>query len=241
MKLTTSAGGVETDRNVYWLSTSPDTLDWGGSTWYYTPVSSYADLTSLTGLAPATVSAVASTQRTGENATTTVTLRNTGTGRAPAFFVDAVAAACRTASRVLPATWSDNYVTLWPGESVTLSTTYRVADAGTGPLSMDLSGVNVALTSRGSTVPGRCGPTEQPTGRQDRRAGGVAGRWRQRAAVLTTTPARWPQGRFPPVVMRRSFRWFWRLWPIRRASCRSSPTRLSSRRRPSRAPPCSGR
>src|SRR5262249_23457751 len=33
--------------NFYWLSTKDDEMDWQKSTWYYTPVSSYADMTQL--------------------------------------------------------------------------------------------------------------------------------------------------------------------------------------------------
>ncbi|CAM5644719.1 beta-mannosidase [Streptomyces canarius] len=33
----TDAHGTEVSRNVYSLSTRPDTLDWDGTTWYHTP------------------------------------------------------------------------------------------------------------------------------------------------------------------------------------------------------------
>lgn len=38
------AAGTVVDRNVYWLSTKADTLNYGASTWYHTPQSGYADL-----------------------------------------------------------------------------------------------------------------------------------------------------------------------------------------------------
>lgn len=146
VKLTTSAGGVETDRNVYWLPARSDELNWDGSTWYHTPVTRYADLTRLTGLARTTVTAAASSRRDSDRTTTTVTLTHSGGGKAPAFFV---AATLRRADGkpVLPATWSDNYVTLWPGESITISTTYRTADAGQGAPSVEVAGVNVDRVS----------------------------------------------------------------------------------------------
>jgi exo-1,4-beta-D-glucosaminidase len=104
-------------------------------------VSRYANLKSLTGMPRSSISATASTSGDPQQATTTVTLRNTGTGTAPAFFV---AATLRRADgkRVLPALWSDNYVTLWPGESTTLTVRYRTADAGGGSPSIDIAGVN---------------------------------------------------------------------------------------------------
>jgi exo-1,4-beta-D-glucosaminidase len=36
--------GELVSRNVYWLSTTPDVLDWERSTWQYTPASRLADM-----------------------------------------------------------------------------------------------------------------------------------------------------------------------------------------------------
>jgi exo-1,4-beta-D-glucosaminidase len=119
--------GKEVSRNVYWLSAGPDTLDWANTDWYYTPTTSYADLKGLSSMAQVPVSATASTSSSGETATTTVTLRNTGSGKTPSLLTDVhlVDAAGRP---VLPVQWSDNDVSLWPGESATLTATYRTPD-----------------------------------------------------------------------------------------------------------------
>ncbi len=45
-----SADGKPISRNVYWLSTQTDELDWAHSNWYLTPVTRYADLTPLQSL-----------------------------------------------------------------------------------------------------------------------------------------------------------------------------------------------
>ncbi|KUJ42646.1 exo-beta-D-glucosaminidase [Streptomyces sp. NRRL F-5122] len=130
----TDPAGKEVSRNVYWLSTRPDTLDWAHTDWYYTPTTSYADLTGLASMAQVPVSATASTRTGGDDMSTTrVTLRATGSGRTPSLLTDAhlVDSAGRP---VLPVHWSDNEVSLWPGESVTLTATYRTADLhGTAP------------------------------------------------------------------------------------------------------------
>ncbi|MGW0996034.1 glycoside hydrolase family 2 protein [Streptomyces sp. NPDC002523] len=123
----TDAGGREVSRNVYWLSTKPDTLDWAKSDWYYTPTTSFADLKGLSSMAQVPVSATASTDSSGGTSTTTVTLRNTGGGATPALFTD-VHLVDAQGRPVLPVKWSDNEVSLWPGESVTLTATYRTAD-----------------------------------------------------------------------------------------------------------------
>jgi exo-1,4-beta-D-glucosaminidase len=111
-----SSGNV-IDRNVYWLSTQVDTLNYGGSDWYFTPQSGYADLT----------------------------------GNQVAFFLRASIRKGAGGAEVLPTDWSDNYVTLWPGETVTLTATYRTADLGGAAPSVDLSGHNI--TKR--TIPAR--------------------------------------------------------------------------------------
>jgi len=145
----TDAAGREIDRNVYWLSTEPDTLDWANTDWYYTPTTSYADLTGLSSMAQVPVSATASTSTSGGTATTTVTLRNTGRGKTPALFTDVHLVDAKDRP-VLPVRWSDNEVSLWPGESVTLTATYRTADLHGSAPRVRVSGWNTPER----TVPG---------------------------------------------------------------------------------------
>ncbi|MFJ7246679.1 hypothetical protein ACIQWA_18790 [Kitasatospora sp. NPDC098652] len=65
----------------------------------------------------------------------------TGTGNTPALPTDVHLVDDR-GRPVLPVTWSDNQVSLWPGESTTLTATVRSADlAGTVP-SLRISGWN---------------------------------------------------------------------------------------------------
>ncbi|MFF1450387.1 sugar-binding domain-containing protein [Streptomyces sp. NPDC058274] len=138
----TDAQGKEVSRNVYWLSTKPDTLDWANTDWYYTPTTSYADLKGLSSMAQVPVSATASTaEGTDGTSTTTVTVRNTGTGRTPSLLTD-VHLVDATGKPVLPVQWSDNQVSLWPGESTTLKATYRTADLHGSPARVRVSGWN---------------------------------------------------------------------------------------------------
>ncbi|MER6030101.1 sugar-binding domain-containing protein [Streptomyces sp. NPDC001851] len=137
----TDADGKEVSRNVYWLSTRPDTLDWNGTTWYYTPTTSYADLKGLASMARVPVPATAATESSGGTSTTTVTLRNTGSGKTPALLTDVHLVDGR-GKPVLPVRWSDNEVSLWPGESVTLTATYRTADLHGSAPSVRVSGWN---------------------------------------------------------------------------------------------------
>jgi exo-1,4-beta-D-glucosaminidase len=139
----TDGSGREIDRNVYWLSTRKDVIDWAHNDWYHAPTSSYADLSGLSGMAPASVSASAASTANGDGTmTTTVTLRTGTGGKTPAFFVDAHIVGANGVP-VLPVRWRDNEVSLWPGESITLSATYRAVDLGGAAASVRVSGWNV--------------------------------------------------------------------------------------------------
>ncbi|OLB74771.1 MAG: hypothetical protein AUI14_22645 [Actinobacteria bacterium 13_2_20CM_2_71_6] len=136
VKLTlTDRAGKELDRNVYWWSTNPDVLDWGNSDWYFTPVKRYADMSALLHMAAATLTAKA--QTSGDR--TTVTLTNSGAKIA--FFTEATLRDA-TGAAVPAVAWSDNDVSLWPGESLTLTATAPTDTPG--PVSVTVAGANVA-------------------------------------------------------------------------------------------------
>jgi exo-1,4-beta-D-glucosaminidase len=137
----TNASGQEVSRNVYWLSTKPDVIDWDNAEWYYAPTSAYANLKGLTDLARVTVGATATSTNGPDGTTTTkVTLRNTSSGKVPAFYVDTHVMA--NGAPVLPIRWNDNAVSLWPGESLTLTATYRTADLHGATPSIRVDGWN---------------------------------------------------------------------------------------------------
>jgi len=148
--------GQVVDRNVYWMSTQQDTIDWtttegnpqanNGA-----PLSQYADMTALQNLPSEPVQVAASTAA-GKNGsdTTSVTITNPSSNKAVAFFLradvrkgTADGTAASGDNEVLPITWSDNDITLWPGESQTLTATYRSSLlAGASPV-VSVGGWNV--------------------------------------------------------------------------------------------------
>ncbi|MGH2596036.1 MAG: glycosyl hydrolase 2 galactose-binding domain-containing protein [Actinomycetota bacterium] len=133
--------GDVVSRDVYWLSTAPETLRWRASTWFFTPTKTYADFTALSDLPTVqpTVTACAST--TGVEGTTRVTVTNDSDG--VAFFVRLRLTAGKNGPDVTPVDWSDGYITLMPGEQRTVSGTYRTADLHGAEPSVELSGWNV--------------------------------------------------------------------------------------------------
>lgn len=131
LMLSTSDGTV-LSRNVYWLATSLDQLEWNKSTWYYTPCSEFADYTALNDLKAASVSASVAASGSGQ----TVTLHNTAS--VPAFFIS-LNVVDSSGDYVVPVLWSDNYVTLFPDEKLELEVSYSGSAAA-----IEMSGSNVA-------------------------------------------------------------------------------------------------
>jgi exo-1,4-beta-D-glucosaminidase len=138
-----SSDGQSVSRNVYWLSTQKDVLDWKNSNWYLTPLTQYADLTALQSLPAATSNVHATTRRDGDDDVTTVTLSVPDSSKAVALFQHLSIRKSADGDAALPILWSDNDVTLWPGESLTVTARYA-AKGITAPV-VEVSGWNVPV------------------------------------------------------------------------------------------------
>jgi exo-1,4-beta-D-glucosaminidase len=136
------ATGRTLSDNLYWLSTKRDAYDWPNSTWYYTPLTAYADLTALKNLPPAHLNVTASTERRGAEETAHVRLVNPS--RALAFFVQLHLTRGRGGDDLVPVLWQDNYVSLLPGEQRDLNVTYKLKDLRGAQPALTVSGWNVA-------------------------------------------------------------------------------------------------
>ena len=140
-----SANREPISRNVYWLSTQPDDLDWAHSNWFLTPVSEYADLSAL-GALPTAKSDIRATLHTDAADTiATVTLTVPASSTAMALFQHVSIRQSAGGNLALPILWSDNDVTLWPGESLTLTAHFALQGPGT-PI-VEVSGWNVPTQS----------------------------------------------------------------------------------------------
>jgi exo-1,4-beta-D-glucosaminidase len=140
-----SANGKSISRNVYWLSTQTDELDWAHSTWYLTPVTRYADLTALQSLPTATSEVRATMRHEEAEVITTITLTVPSSSGAVALFQHVSIRRSAGGELMLPVLWSDNDVTLWPGESLTLTARFATPSAET-PV-VEVSGWNVPMRS----------------------------------------------------------------------------------------------
>jgi exo-1,4-beta-D-glucosaminidase len=139
------ASGRTHSRNVYWLSTTPETLAWDKSDWYVTPVAQYADLTGLQRLPPAEVRVAVGPEATGAEGRTRVVIENPS--KALAFFLHASLRRGPDGEEVLPALWEDNDLTLMPGERREIVVAYDGKRlAGSRP-AVRVEGWNVAPTT----------------------------------------------------------------------------------------------
>ncbi len=148
-----SAVGKSISRNVYWLSTQTDELDWAHSNWYLTPVTRYADLTPLQSLPTATSEVRATIRHEGAEDIATVTLTIPSSSKTVALFQHVSIKRPAGGEPMLPILWSDNDVTLWPGESLTLTAHFATPGAAT-PV-VEVSGWNIPTRSVPVTVEGR--------------------------------------------------------------------------------------
>ncbi|MDH6108748.1 exo-1,4-beta-D-glucosaminidase [Kitasatospora sp. MAP12-15] len=155
VELLVRRNGAVVDRNVYWNSTTPDVTNWAKSIGQpQSTMTSYANLKALQSLPRAAVSATATTTDqpgpSGSDRLVTVTVTNDSTTPTVGFFLRADIRRGTAAGAELPgdnelqsSIWSDNDVTLWPGESETLTATYKSADLKGATPVVSVSGWNM--------------------------------------------------------------------------------------------------
>jgi exo-1,4-beta-D-glucosaminidase len=114
--------------NWYWLSQKHDELEWKKSKWFYTPQSGFTDFRSLNHLPATTLDVNYSTGKKENETTHRITITNTG--KVVAFFVHVRVLKEKNADDILPVIFSDNYISLAPGESRTIECSYENKDAG---------------------------------------------------------------------------------------------------------------
>jgi exo-1,4-beta-D-glucosaminidase len=134
--------GTTVSRNFYWLSTVKDVLDWTKRKWYITPTSVHGDFTALAKLPPVTLDMKTTFDHEGLDDRALVTLTNPSP--TVAFFTRLRVLQKPGGSEILPSMWSDNYVSLLPGETRTLIARWRPEDAPGATPTVAMDGWNVA-------------------------------------------------------------------------------------------------
>ena len=154
VELLLKRSGTLIDRNVYWLSTQPDVVNWTKTLGQpQGTLSQYANLQSLQTLPQSSISATASTASQpgpdGADRATTVTITNTSSSTV-AFLLRADVRRGTASGQELSgdnelqsSIWQGNDITLFPGESQTLTVTWNSADLQGATPVVSLSGWNV--------------------------------------------------------------------------------------------------
>lgn len=136
----TDADGRLVSRNEYCLAEKEDRHDWKKYRWWRTQMESYADFSALNDLAPVSVAIEGSRTEDG------IEVRMDNSSDKVAFFIR-LTLKDSDGEIIVPSFWSDNLVTLAPGETVTL-TCRSTEDIPSGAV-LTVSGWNVTETRIG--------------------------------------------------------------------------------------------
>ncbi|MDF3064673.1 MAG: Beta-mannosidase [Polyangiaceae bacterium] len=127
------ADGRVRSRNFYWLSSEPDVVDHPSANWYMAPLVGFASFHALADLPEPTLAL--------ERSPGGVSLRNVG--RTLAFFME-LRALDRAGLELVPTYFSDNYVSLLPGESLDVAVRSAVGVAAPDVIAVRSRGTELA-------------------------------------------------------------------------------------------------
>lgn len=139
--------GKIVSRNFYWLSTHPDVFNWGASTWFYTPLQSFADFRDLQRLPHVALRISAQNEVAGVQSKETVLVENPT--RHLAFFVHMRVLKGTGGEDVHPILWQDNDFELMPGEKREVSATFRQSELNGAQPVVAVDGWNVTPQTSG--------------------------------------------------------------------------------------------
>jgi len=127
--------------NFYWLATQTDQMDWKQKFWFYTPQKQYADFSSLNNLPKTKIQATKRILHTADEYE--ITLKLTNPSKEIAFFIEAELINPDSQTAVVPVFWSDNYVSILPKETKTLTVKCYKKDSGNKEPKIRIKGYNL--------------------------------------------------------------------------------------------------
>jgi exo-1,4-beta-D-glucosaminidase len=140
LKIKNASGSLVAD-NFYWLSSKKDEMAWDKTLWFYTPQKAYADYTKINDLKKVGITAEKTIAKQGDEWEVNVTVSNPSEDLA--FFIELMAVQKSDGSPVLPVFWSENYISLPPGESKTLKLNFYDKDLNGEELEIKVQGMNL--------------------------------------------------------------------------------------------------
>jgi exo-1,4-beta-D-glucosaminidase len=140
LKLTLAdATGKLVGSNFYWLTSKPETITQGVVNLEDGFAQTFADFRPLSQLPKTTVKATTHTAQENGDVITEIALQNNDATLA--FFIRLNLSTCGSGKEILPVLWSDNYISLLPGETQVLTATFRAPHPD--PVRVDIAGWNV--------------------------------------------------------------------------------------------------
>jgi len=130
--------GEELAHNFYWLTEKPDVLDYQKNLWFVTPIKEFADFTELDNLPHTTVNA----EFKYHSADNKIVLDLTNETDKIAFFIELIIFDEDKGDVVLPVFWEDNYISLLPGESRTITCEFKKQQISFSPF-IQIQGWNI--------------------------------------------------------------------------------------------------
>jgi exo-1,4-beta-D-glucosaminidase len=157
--------------NFYWLTTHPAQIEWKKTVYFddpvpadttystsiYTPASRYDDLTQLTRLPRARLTATASAGAAGRGPIVRVNVKNPSDHLA--FQIRLAIHQKGSDAEILPVLWEDNYFELLPGEAREISAEYLSPDALKGNPELTVSGWNIDSVTIPLATPAATAPS----------------------------------------------------------------------------------
>ena len=135
----------EVDNSIYWLSYTPDVLDYEAAKkleWpFHTPSKEYADFTALDKLPKVKLDYDYTFKKEDQYGVIQLKVKNPSESIGFFIYIDAVDPA--TNQPILPVFWSDNYITLLPGEERSYGAKYFLTDASRDKPQLEIKGWNV--------------------------------------------------------------------------------------------------
>lgn len=136
-----SSEGRELSNSFYWLSAKNDVPDFKNSEWYYTPLKQFADFTGLFSLPQTEIDSDYTIDNQGDQTVVIARLKNSSDKLA--FFIELKLKGKESDELILPVFWSDNYVSILPGEEKELTVKINNTDLNGDEPVIELNGFNL--------------------------------------------------------------------------------------------------
>lgn len=133
--------GNEISNKIYWLSTKKDVIDYKKTTWVGTPNKSFADLKGIRNLEK--VSVEETHKFTEKNSFVEAEVKLINNSDKIAFAIELLLVGSEDGKSVLPVFWSDNYVSLLPGETRVLTAKVQKEKLNGQQPQLKINGINL--------------------------------------------------------------------------------------------------